>query len=188
MRKLVIAGIALVVVVAAGLGYGVLGGGEGPRYTVPAQIGRFSAAQQGTSYSGLAFAALDGQERVLEDFAGQVVVVNLWATWCTPCVAEMPALERMHQQLRGSGVAVAAISVDRGGAKKVEPFLAEVGLESLPIYLDPKGRSLQAFGAKGLPTTVILDTEGREIGRVIGPAEWDAAPVVDYLKGLAGQA
>ncbi len=189
MRKSVLAAMGVGVLVAAGAAL-VIGGddggpGEAPSYTVPEQIERFSTGYAGTGYTDLVVTDMDGGEHRLEDINEALLVVNLWATWCPPCVAEMPALQRMHEALAGSGVAVAAVSVDREGAEKVRPFLEETGITTLPIYLDPESRSLRVFKAGGLPTTVVLDADGRELGRVIGPAEWDAAAVVDFLKGLA---
>jgi thiol-disulfide isomerase/thioredoxin len=123
----------------------------------------------------LNFTALDGKALTLADFKGKVVVANLWATWCAPCIKEMPSLDRMNARLAPQGLALLAISQDRGGAKVVEPFLEKLGLKSLPVYLDPKGEVQRALGVRGLPTTVVFDAEGRELGRFEGDANWDGA-------------
>ena len=123
----------------------------------------------------LNFTAIDGRELTLADFKGKVAVVNLWATWCAPCIKEMPSLDRMNARLKDQGLALLAISQDRGGAKVVEPFLEKLGLRSLPVYLDPKGQVQRALGVRGLPTTVVFDGEGRELGRFEGDADWDGA-------------
>lgn len=131
-------------------------------------------------------ADLDGKELGLDAFKGKVVVLNLWATWCVPCIKEMPSLERLSTKLKDKGVAVMSVSQDRGGQRQVGPFLEKQGLKALPIYLDPKGAVLKAINGRGLPTTVILDKEGREVGRLEGDAEWDGpnavAVIEHYLK------
>ncbi|HEY9548271.1 MAG TPA: TlpA disulfide reductase family protein [Kiloniellaceae bacterium] len=138
----------------------------------------------------VAFETLDGTAASLSDFRGRVVLVNFWATWCAPCVAEMPALERLHQALADEGLAVLAISQDRDGAAVVNPFLARIDLQHLPVYLDAKGVLGRAFALKGLPTTFLVDREGRVLAGLVGPAEWDSPEALDfirhYLQGDAG--
>lgn len=149
-------------------------------------VGEFIAADPPRPAPTVVFQDAGGRELGFADFRGKVVVVNLWATWCAPCVREMPALERLRQKLAGSEAVVLAISSDRGGARQVEPFLKKHGVEGLGVWLDPKGAVPRAFGARGLPTTIILDREGREVGRLEGDAEWDGeaalALVRHYLK------
>ena len=115
-----------------------------------------------------------GMARSLADWRGRVVLVNLWATWCAPCVEEMPALDRIAARLGGPDFDVVAISVDRQGAAVVNPFLGKLGLSRLAPYLDPSNAAVRVLGAPGLPVSVVLDREGRELGRVLGAAEWDA--------------
>jgi len=129
------------------------------------------------------FADLDGNPARLADFRGTPVVVNLWATWCQPCLKEMPSLDRLGTALAGK-LTVIAISEDRGGAERVSPFVAKMGLKSLRIYLDPKAELGHAFAARGLPTSVVLDTTGRVVGKVEGGAEWDSANIMAVLKPL----
>ncbi len=130
----------------------------------------------------VAFSDLEGKEVTLESFRGKVVVLNLWATWCVPCIKEMPSLERLGAKLKDRGVAVMSISQDRGGARQVAPFLEKHGLKTLPIYLDLKGAVLRAVGARGLPTTLVIDREGREIGRLEGDAEWDGPDALALIE------
>jgi thiol-disulfide isomerase/thioredoxin len=111
------------------------------------------------------------------------VLVNLWATWCEPCLREMPSLERLQQKL-GDELTVAAVSQDRGGEKAVTPFLAKLGLDRVKVYLDPKSEVGKAFGVRGLPTSIVLDAEGHEVGRVEGAADWDSDKMLAVLDPL----
>ncbi|WGF91106.1 TlpA family protein disulfide reductase [Marinivivus vitaminiproducens] len=110
----------------------------------------------------------------LTAFRGRVVLLNLWATWCAPCRTEMPALDRLEAWVGGADFEVIALSIDRGGADTVQNFYREVGVTRLGTYVDPSGDVVAALGAAGLPTTLVIDRGGRELGRVIGPAEWDS--------------
>ena len=133
------------------------------------------------------FTNADGQEITLAAFEGQVVLLNFWATWCAPCVREMPTLDRLGPE----GLAVIAVSQDRGGLAVVAPFVEQLGLKHLKIYLDPRGALSRAFGLGGLPTTLLIDAEGRLVGGLEGPAEWDSeealALIRFYLDQLQGQ-
>ena len=115
-----------------------------------------------------------GRTLTLEDFAGKVVLVNFWATWCVPCVKEMPALDRLAKRLAGPDFALVAISQDRGGISVVAPFLEKLGTVNIAAYLDAKGSFARALGIRGLPTTLLLDRQGRAVGAYVGAAEWDA--------------
>jgi thiol-disulfide isomerase/thioredoxin len=121
------------------------------------------------------FTDRDGRARVLADWKGKVVLVNFWATWCAPCVAEMPALDRLQKALGGGDFEVVAVSVDREGMKPVEPFLAHYQLSSLTPYLNPDASLFRAFGEKTLPVTYLIGRDGRAVGRMEGAAEWDSA-------------
>lgn len=144
--------------------------------------GNFTFSDPPVPAPSVAFQALDGAAASLPDFRGRVVLVNFWATWCAPCVAEMPALERLHRALAEEGLAVLAISQDRGGAAVVNPFLARIDLQHLPVYLDAKGVLGRAFALKGLPTTFLLDREGRVLAGLVGPAEWDSPEALDFIR------
>jgi thiol-disulfide isomerase/thioredoxin len=134
------------------------------------------------------FLTADGAERRVAEFAGRGLVINLWATWCPPCVAEMPALDRLHAMLAADRIEVLALSSDRGGAMQVAPFYQRVGLRNLAILLDPAGRAGRAMGARGLPTTIIVGRDGQELARLEGAAEWDRADMVAALRALVGPA
>jgi thiol-disulfide isomerase/thioredoxin len=132
------------------------------------------------------FQDAEGAEKTLADFPGQGLVINLWATWCPPCVAEMPALERLAKTLAAERIAVLPLSSDRGGRAVVEAFYQRVGLTGLGIWLDPRGAAARAMGARGLPTTVIVDRQGQERARLEGDAAWDTAPFVAAIRRLVG--
>jgi thiol-disulfide isomerase/thioredoxin len=134
----------------------------------------------------VAFTDPDGKAMTVADFKGKPLIINFWATWCTPCLKEMPSLERLQSNLAGRLV-IAAVAQDRLGAQRVIPFAAEKGLNKLKIYLDPKAELGRAFGSRGLPTSIIIDAEGRVVGRVEGAVEWDSAEIMARLKPyLAG--
>lgn len=132
--------------------------------------------------AALQFKDGDGHSRSLADFRGKVVLLNIWATWCVPCRKEMPALDRLQTTLGGNDFEVVPLSIDRGGMDVVRKFYAEVGIQKLGMYRDNSGSATREFGAVGIPTTLLIDREGREIGRLIGPAEWDSAEVVEFLR------
>jgi len=120
--------------------------------------------------------------RNLADFKGKVVLLNIWATWCGPCRNEMPALDRLQAGLGGSDFEVVALSIDRGGMDAVRKFFADIGIGTLAMYLDSSGQALRTLSALGLPTTLLIDREGREIGRLIGPADWDSPEMVEFVR------
>jgi thiol-disulfide isomerase/thioredoxin len=119
------------------------------------------------------FLDASAKERTLADWRGKVVLLNLWATWCLPCRKEMPALDRLQRELGSDQFQVVAVSVDRTGLDGARKFLADTGAEALALYADPTARMGSTLRAAGLPATLLLDRQGREIGRLLGPAEWD---------------
>ncbi len=134
----------------------------------------------------VSFADGKGQPRTLKDWQGRVVLLNLWATWCAPCRKEMPALAALQKELGSAGFEVVALAIDRAGADAAQKFLTSAKATDLALYIDPTARGATALKAAGMPTTLLLDRQGREIGRLTGAAEWDSADarrlIQSYLK------
>lgn len=186
----------LVVLAAAGLlgfaywSYSVARRDSGPLASSGADVGALSPSPALGQFTpldpprpapGLSFAARDGSPLRLADFRGRWVLVNLWATWCAPCVREMPSLDRLQAKL-GNRLVVLAISEDRGGSSVVDPFLQKLALQALGIYLDPKGGVGQGLEIRGLPTSVLVDGEGRLRARLEGAADWDSPEMLAKLE------
>jgi thiol-disulfide isomerase/thioredoxin len=128
----------------------------------------------------------DGVTHRIPDFAGQGLVLNMWATWCAPCVKEMPQLDAMAAALAADRIAVLPLSADRGGAEVVRKFYAAHGITHLKVWLDPRGAAQEAWGARGLPTTLIIDRKGREVARAEGAYDWAALPTLAEVRKLVG--
>lgn len=128
--------------------------------------------------SDFAFETAAGAPVRLADFSGRIVLLNLWATWCAPCRAEMPALDRLAAARGGDDFAVVAVNIDSGNPAKPKRFLKEIGAAALADYRDPKMAlfgKIKAMGlAFGLPTTLVVDRNGCQIAALNGPAEWDS--------------
>jgi thiol-disulfide isomerase/thioredoxin len=120
------------------------------------------------------FQDAEGRERTLADWRGKVVLLNLWATWCLPCRKEMPSLDRLQKELGSDRFEVVALSVDRKGLAASKKFLDETKVERLALHVDATARANSDLRVVGLPATILIDAQGREIGRLLGPAEWDS--------------
>jgi thiol-disulfide isomerase/thioredoxin len=131
----------------------------------------------------------DGEQTPLSlaQWKGRVVLVNLWATWCGPCRKEMPQLAELQQRLGSEDFEVVAISIDRQGAEVARPFLEDVGADALKLYLDPTANVLADFKAVGLPATILIDRQGREVGRMFGPADWASPEAVRLIKAAIAE-
>ncbi|HET6159299.1 MAG TPA: redoxin family protein [Dongiaceae bacterium] len=124
----------------------------------------------------------EGRTRTLADFRGKVVLLNIWATWCAPCREEMPTLDRLQAELGGPDFEVVALSIDRGGFDVIAKFFVEVGVQHLAMYLDSTTEAASTLGAVGLPISLLIDRDGTEVGRLIGPAKWDAPEMVEFIR------
>lgn len=132
----------------------------------------------------IVFVAADGAEHHLTEFRGHGMVINLWATWCVPCVAEMPALAALSKTLAPDDIAVLPLSSDRGGASVVQAFYQEHGITGLPVLLDPKSAAAHAWHARGIPTSLIIDKQGRERARLEGAADWSTQAAAATVRSL----
>ena len=129
------------------------------------------------------FVTKDGTRKTLEAFRGKVIILNIWATWCPPCVQEMPTLDALQTDLGSSKFAVVTLSIDTGGVPVVRRFFDKLGIKHLNIYVDPTQLSFTNQRIVGLPTTLLINADGKELGRLIGPATWNTADMEAFLKG-----
>jgi thiol-disulfide isomerase/thioredoxin len=130
------------------------------------------------------FMDADGGEHRAAEFTGHGMVINFWATWCQPCIAEMPSLAALSKALAPNDIAVLTLSSDRGGAKVVAAWFEEHEIAGLPILLDPRGALARAWGAKGIPTTHIIARDGKERARIEGAADWSSPATIALIRRL----
>lgn len=147
-----------------------------------ASQGPFGRTASPKAIPELRFVDATGRSRTLADFRGKVVLLNVWATWCEPCREEMPTLDRLQARLGGDRFQVLALSVDQQGAPIARKFYDEVAIKVLPLYVDPTAKAAFVLNAPGLPVTLLVDRNGREIGRHLGAVKWDAPEVVERLQ------
>ncbi len=142
------------------------------------------SASQRSAVEPFVLTNMFGNKISLEQMQGKVVLINFWATWCPPCVKEMPTLDRLQQRLGGDFFQVVVLSVDGGGFKVVRPFFEQTRIKNLDMYLDPNFNAANALGAHGMPTTILIDVKGRELGRLVGDAEWDAPEMIRFFRKI----
>ncbi len=126
---------------------------------------------------------LDGKKLRLQDYRGQLVLLNFWATFCVPCREEMPQLEALWKSFKDKGFTVIAIATDRGNAKEVKRFVQETAL-TFPVVLDPDGKVRNNYEIIGLPTTYLIGRDGRFHGRIIGARDWNNEAAVNMIREL----
>lgn len=158
-----------------------------PSIAAPPPTDAFTPISPPTPAPNVGYVAANGETVLLADLMGKVLVVNFWATWCAPCVKELPSLDRLAGQLDPDRFRVLVLSNDRGGETKAKPFLDDLGIVNLAADLDPKSKLARALGLRGLPTTFVFDAEGRAVAMLQGLAEWDAPEVVDWLEAVAAE-
>ena len=132
----------------------------------------------------VSFVDKDGAEMDISAFKGKVILLNFWATWCAPCRKEMPMLEALEKELGGEDFAVVTMATGRNPVPMIEAFFAKINVTSLPILRDPKQAYARRMAVLGLPMTMILDRQGREVARLRGDAEWDSADAVAILRAV----
>jgi thiol-disulfide isomerase/thioredoxin len=145
---------------------------------------RFAVQVEPRALPPLRFLDGEGRPADLAQLRGKVVLLNIWATWCAPCVREMPSLDRLQALLGAEGLHVLALSIDKGAPAlpAVQAFYASHGLRHLRVYNDPEGDAGFDLGVPGVPVTLLLDRQGRELGRVTGAAEWDSEEAVALVR------
>ncbi len=148
----------------------------------PSGLEKLVRAEPASALPDVTFTDGEGRDRNLGEWRGKVVLVNLWATWCAPCKVEMPGLDRLQAKLGGADFAVLPISLDRTGAEKPRQFLTSNGLKNLDLYLDRGSTLMQTLRVPGLPLSVLVDRQGREIARLAGSAEWDSAEAETMIR------
>ena len=164
--------------------------GEAKGAPASAKSGAFSytldRSKAGTPAPDFTFAGPDGQDATLKDFAGKPLLVNLWATWCAPCIAEMPTLDTVAKTYGPKGLAVLTISQDSQGDRVVKPFFQKHKLPHLKGWIDPENQFGFHYNTGMLPTTVLYDRDGKEIGRVVGAMDWDSKEGRDLIEKALG--
>ena len=144
---------------------------------------KFSPLRVGQPAPDFTLPGLDGKMVSLSDYRGHVVLVNVWATWCPPCVDEMPSMEKLYRALKGENFEILAVSIDALGKKAVAPFMKKYNL-SFPALMDPDGTIKTLFQTTGVPESFIINQEGILIEKVIGPKDWATPPVVGFFRNL----
>ena len=141
------------------------------------------AIESGTPAPDFTFPGLDGKKVSLSDYKGKVVLVNIWATWCPPCVEEMPSMEKLYRKFKGQNFEILAVSIDEPGLKAVAPFMKKSQL-TFPALIDTKGTIKSVYGITGVPESFIIDQQGILIKKIIGPVDWASPKIFRYFSDL----
>jgi thiol-disulfide isomerase/thioredoxin len=176
--KTLLVGVALAAIVA-------ISAPQSSAQTAPPVAGTvasFKPAMPAKDPPATRFVDLKGEELDLGRYKGKVLLVNFWATWCAPCVREMPSLDRLQAALGGEGLVVLPLSLDGPTKPRVEPFYQAQKLINLPILFDEKNVTFGRFGIGVLPTSIVIGRDGKEVGRLEGSAEWDAPEALALLR------
>ncbi|MBI2718654.1 MAG: TlpA family protein disulfide reductase [Rhizobiales bacterium] len=151
------------------------------------KLAAFLVKPERVAVADIEFQNGDGKPVKLSDWRGRIVLVNLWATWCVPCRKEMPTLAALQAKLGSKDFEVVAISVDRKGLDVSGAFLKEIGATALKLYAEPTAQILNDLQALGLPATLLIDRQGREVGRLLGAAEWDSPEAVALIQAALAE-
>jgi thiol-disulfide isomerase/thioredoxin len=143
---------------------------------------KFQLAKPPKTLPDLAFADADDKPLTLADYKGKIVLLNFWATWCAPCVKEMPSLDRLQADMGKDRFVVLPLSLDGPSRAKVAPFYADKKLANLGVYFDKSKKAMQALGISILPTSILVDAQGRELGRLEGEADWETPEALALMK------
>ncbi|GHG15613.1 TlpA disulfide reductase family protein [Paracoccus aerius] len=144
-------------------------------------------AEEPAPVSDVEFTDPKGGTHTLADYKGKVVLLNFWATWCAPCREEMPYLDALQSEMGGEDFEVVAVATGRNAPDRIDKFYAETGLQNLPVLLDPRQQLARDMGVVGLPVTVLIDREGREVARLLGEADWSSEPAKTVIRQLVAE-
>ncbi|HEY4124171.1 MAG TPA: TlpA disulfide reductase family protein, partial [Rhizomicrobium sp.] len=151
---------------------------------IPASLAELKPAGKLISVPDAAFTDMGGRSYALSRYRGRYVLLNLWASWCAPCVRELPSLANLQRQIPPARLSVVTVDVERNADKIAGHFLIEHKAAELPAFADPGLKLMAAVRTPGLPTTLLIDPQGREIARATGPAQWDAPEAISYFEAL----
>lgn len=141
-------------------------------------------AKDAPTVSDAVFMDPDGKEHSFADYKGKVILANFWATWCAPCREEMPSLDKLQAELGGDDFQVVTIATGYNPPQKIKKFFEETGVENLPVLLDPKQQVARDMGVLGLPVSVLIDREGREVARLVGDDDWSGEAAMQVIREL----
>lgn len=158
--------------------------GEGAAAKPAGKMVAFVRKKEPQPLPDVGFTDGDGKALTLTSFKGKTVLLNLWATWCAPCRQEMPSLDRLQQAMGSDKFEVVALSIDRQGVEASKKFLADVGAKALKLYVDPTAKQGLALKLVGMPTTILVNKDGLEVGRLAGEAEWDSEDAKALIKSV----
>ena len=146
---------------------------------------KFQLAKPPKALPDLAFNDADDKPMKLGDYKGKTVLLNFWATWCAPCVKEMPSLDKLQAEMGKDKFVVLPLSLDGPTKSKVAPFYQDKKLANLGVYFDKGRKAMQSLDISILPTSILVDAQGREIGRLEGEADWDKPEALALMRAAA---
>ena len=179
VRKINYQSIILILLLIIGIGIIVLLQTDKPSFKLAGQT-RFGKGSRAPNFR---LPDLEGKLVSLADFKGRVVLLNIWATWCAPCVEEMPSMEKLHGELKDEKFVILAVSIDESGADTVRPFMKKHKL-SFPALIDSAGTLKNLYQTTGVPESFIIDKQGRILEEIIGPRDWASPGALQYFRSL----
>jgi thiol-disulfide isomerase/thioredoxin len=186
-RSFLIATAALALTVLVAVLYGNISTPVHAAPAPPQSLARLTPDKTPAAVASVSFTGTDGKHHSLAEYKGRYVLLNLWAVWCAPCVKELPALAKLQASLPGGRLTVVPVDLARGTPGDAASFLKAHDAASLPAFIDSDMTMMRAFGAYGLPLSILIDDKGREIARAVGPADWDAPDAIAYFKALTAK-